>query len=956
MMFVELALQGIRGFPRLHKVALRPGLNVARTDDPARRRQLFDLLYHTVYPDPVRAEATAALADPGASQSRIALTFYGRDKQGYRIIRDTVTGATKLYRYDTQEKKYRLFSEVSSEVAQFVRVQQQLPDEVAYERLFVFDPEQQPSRRQSARTRSGAPLASGEGSGAAAVAGHPSGPYQQRAPSTREPPAGGGFGGPMNINNALVRSELEGSDPASPELSEKDKRAQLDRLKLDFKIVVRAEAAQIELDRIQARRTEIARVAEQLHGLQERASQLELHVNPAFVDLPDGLAEKLRTYESREKKYSAEHHRLTEERARLLADAELEQSLSQDRYFLIGVGGAAACLVAAVLLRHVGLALANVPFAMVAVGAGFRWVADLEQRHRLEVKAAGIEKQLERLTRNHELDVAAPQKLMKVLGKTDAADLIQELDVEQAKINALSRVKARIARLKKDPKISQADRELERLDAAARKLDREIVGASGSAAGAEQIRRRIRVLEKELNVRPSELPAVPDPLMGAPDGGFSDGVQVETGDVFDPLESMENSVVSYIQASTTDSLPPMPAPGEAIPPTPDIPPAPRLRPRETSVPGVVAHRSSTLDLPAGGRASSTPPMSMNDTWTSSDLPQLLEESEDTGSSGSARPSATTPASPSRIPSRSGSRVSRTPSRVGPAPTGAHRAPSVIEGTPTSPPPSRPSARGSSGVYRAPTRRVPSVMGPPPAAPSPPPSPRKDAGPFDFSGGYLTIDDEDEGYESTESGYDSGYGPGRDGSGNGGGATSAGAANQSPSWLCVGGGWGYGSQPPAGRHYGGPGGGDDPPLAPDRSRDLVVAATDLLQVQTDVLDELLAQRLGQYLMAFTDKRLRRAQFGPRGEVLLAGKTGDFVAYPDLEDDLVDLADASIKMALVEMVIRQFRIPVLLDDPFVDFPKARRTLVGQMLAYLSSATQVIIATPVQDLQGHVVTLDR
>ena len=849
MMFVELALQGIRGFPRLHRISMRPGLNIARSKSPEHRRALLDLLYHTLFPDPSRGQATAALADPGASQSRIALTFYGRDKQGYRIIRDTTTGATKLYRYDTLQKKYRLLSEMSSEASQFVRVQQQLPDEVAYERLFIFDGYQCPSRGEQARTRSGAPLASMIEESAPLAPGS-----LRAAPPRLLSNAGsmpgpdsplGGIGSAMNYNNALVQSELAAptSESRPDEASDGEKREQLDRWRRDLKAMVRAERAQEELDRISARRSEISTAAEQVRGLRTQVEALKGRMNPAFHDLPDGLADRMQNHKVREKKYAEDRQKVSEEQGSLLEAAEAGSRLWTDRYFLAGVGGAAACFVLAAVTSRPALALANIPCALIAVGAGFRWVNDREQRHRYRLKAAALEKQLERLDRNHELDTAATRKLMKVLGTTDVSDLIGDIEAHEMLKGELNDLQAQHDQVVEQTNAAEADRELRQLDARVQQLEAEVMGASGSSLTVEQLQRKVRQLERELNVAPEDMTS--DPLMASTsEAAFAQVAGSPTGEIPDPYPWLDTSVVGPSEGSArraaarTGSFPP--TRGASTPPTPDIP-KPALR--ETSVPGVIAHRSTTMDIPPDG---------------------------------------------ARAPSVRGARAAQ------------DTEPDVLH-----------------------PRRVQQTES------------------LD-----LFPEDDDEG-----SGYGDGYGAGRGVHGGGGAKTAAGIGVDGCFAIGMGGGFGGGGF--GGGGYGA-GGSDGGTVNPDRSRDLVGAAVDILQVQVDDLGGKLGPRLGQYITAFTDKQLRRVEFGPRGEVRVAPKTGDFVAYPDLDPELVDLVDWSIKMALIEMIVRHSQIPVLLDDPFKGFPKGRRTLVGQMLAYLSSATQVIMATPVPDLHGHAIDI--
>src|SRR5687767_12617477 len=103
MILVELALQGVKGFPPQVRMGLKPGLNVFRSADPNVRASLVDAAYHALFPDPSRGSATAHLV--GGSPARIALTFFGRDKITYRVLREADNGATKLYKFEPEQNQ-----------------------------------------------------------------------------------------------------------------------------------------------------------------------------------------------------------------------------------------------------------------------------------------------------------------------------------------------------------------------------------------------------------------------------------------------------------------------------------------------------------------------------------------------------------------------------------------------------------------------------------------------------------------------------------------------------------------------------------------------------------------------------------------------------------------------------------------------------------------------------------
>jgi hypothetical protein len=132
------------------------------------------------------------------------------------------------------------------------------------------------------------------------------------------------------------------------------------------------------------------------------------------------------------------------------------------------------------------------------------------------------------------------------------------------------------------------------------------------------------------------------------------------------------------------------------------------------------------------------------------------------------------------------------------------------------------------------------------------------------------------------------------------------------------------------------------------------AVDLLSVDVDALADAIAKRLGQYLLAFTDKKHQGAKFGARGELtVIPAGDGDPVPYAALEGEELDMVDAALRFSLIEAILREVRVPVIFDDPFEKFPPKRRKLLAQMIGYLGNTTQVIALTGLADLEGHQVS---
>lgn len=537
MILLELALQGVRGFPPLTRIAFRPGMNVARTVDPVQRRALLDAIYHVMYPDPARSGATAKLADPAAKESRIALTFYGRDKATYRLVREVVTGGVSLHKFDAEQNKYNALTRVANETAQYLRVQQQLPDEVAYERLFVYAPEALLSLGTRARTRSGVAVASGLGevvapSGpglplggppGAALGGPPGAGLAGRGPSglsgTRPAsgayrPGSGSHGrGPsglqpsLHMTNALVMAsgDLPGvADDGGEEVDLEEKKRDLERLREELIVVRRSEGAQKELDRLNLRKAELAGKAEEVKGLKESLDKLrrQAEQDRSLRDLTKGVGEKIKTFEESETKYQADRNKLLDEAnevERLLGETVIV-GLKEDRYFLISTLLAVLFIMLAIALSRPWIALVNVLCALVAAGAAFRWVGDLERRARGEQRLGGIKEREQRLEKQHEVDTAVVRNLMEKLELSSPSQLLERVDaVEQldAQINATAES---LQQLLGEPGVAEAEAELKAILPQIEKLEAETIAVQ-SVHSAETLERMVQALEKEIEGR-----------------------------------------------------------------------------------------------------------------------------------------------------------------------------------------------------------------------------------------------------------------------------------------------------------------------------------------------------------------------------------------------------------------------------------------------------------------------
>jgi len=754
MILVEIALQNAKTFPPKARLALRGGLNVLHVASSDQRSILVDAVYFALFPDPSRSSATEWFVEDPAQPARVALSVYGRDKKAYRILRDSRSGATRLHRFEPEKKRYELLTEVTTEAAQFIRVQQQLPDEVSFERLFVVAPDNRPSLGMRARSRSGTPVvadALGTGSFPSMSGitgsltgdgfGAPPGAGGGWAAGAGTPPRGVSraetFGSSLNMTNALVQSELEGGSAVEPaEARREDLLRELRNLERHIEVGKRAEVVQAELDQLQRRRADLVQRAEVLVRARAQADDLERELeqfDPRLAELSPKLDERLEAFEEAEARYRTDIDRLAQETQALGYASETLDLLALDRdpYFLGGIAVALVALLLAFLFDLPWVALFNLAGAAVAAGAAFRYVGDLENRERLETRSKATDERRARIEKQHELETAMVRRSMEKLEVEDHRELGRRVAEFTATRDRLEEAREAVQRAEADPQIMGAAEELESVNARIQELEPQVMGSAGSLQSVEQMERRIAVLRRELGAEASE----------------------------------------------------------------------------TSVP-------------------------------------------------------------------------------------------VIEGT------------------------------------------------ADVGEPRPLLSDEDDSDDGYESGYGSTESPGEPG------ASMAGA------WLAAAStGSGDGPSGP-GRGYGGSYGGagyDGGGLPPDRSRDLVQAGADLVQMDVEGLIESFKPRLLQYLSALSDGRLVACDFGPRGELSVEGRDGQARPYAQLGGEGLDLVDLALRLALVEGVVSRTRIPLLVDDVGTDFPPRRRKLFVQMLAHLSRLTQVVVLTPKSDLEGHAVSVE-
>jgi hypothetical protein len=123
------------------------------------------------------------------------------------------------------------------------------------------------------------------------------------------------------------------------------------------------------------------------------------------------------------------------------------------------------------------------------------------------------------------------------------------------------------------------------------------------------------------------------------------------------------------------------------------------------------------------------------------------------------------------------------------------------------------------------------------------------------------------------------------------------------------------------------------------KDLLARAAGLLNLPPGELWSQLAARLTAYLVALTDRRVASGNLDGQGVLVLTAPDGRSGPYTTLPPPLRDLVYVALRLALLERVGGQKRLPVVVDDAFAPLDAPKRALIGKMLKGISTQTQVI-----------------
>lgn len=452
MYVVQLAVEGMRGFPERVRFGFRGHLDVVRAADRDKREGLIDVLFHTLFPDPDRSFATEKWVIPDSRAGRAVVTVAGKDRRAFRLLRNLASGSVKLYRYDREKNAHHLMSSDIREASQFLRVQMQLPDDASYERLFLFAAGARPSVAGFV-SRTGADLFGGA---AASGPGRPAGGLQggllgasalasgteQRSeltsafplPSVLQESTGvhampSGF----SMHNALVQHELELSGTADlvAESSDEDLQAKHRELTQSLGRARQRDQAERALGVLAEKETKAETAIAEMRTLAERQEQLrqEIDALQALAQLPPDFKARLGRHEVQKATYLNDRKRVDTEAERLARSLEASPApWWREPRTVAGLAGAGLCLLGAPLLDLPILGLAQIGFGCLAGWGGLSTLAELQSFEALQDDRRQLEEESQKLERRYSLDTSTVRGMMSRFDDMSTDELVARVE------------------------------------------------------------------------------------------------------------------------------------------------------------------------------------------------------------------------------------------------------------------------------------------------------------------------------------------------------------------------------------------------------------------------------------------------------------------------------------------------------------------------------------------------
>jgi hypothetical protein len=133
---------------------------------------------------------------------------------------------------------------------------------------------------------------------------------------------------------------------------------------------------------------------------------------------------------------------------------------------------------------------------------------------------------------------------------------------------------------------------------------------------------------------------------------------------------------------------------------------------------------------------------------------------------------------------------------------------------------------------------------------------------------------------------------------------------------------------------------------DSSARLLDRAAELFAVERADLPRILQDRVGQYMVALSERKWSAVEIGAAAGMVCVGAPGRRAFY-ELPGRDADVAHLSLQLTIIETYAGRFKVPVILDDPFAFLTPAQQALAARMLKSLGQRTQVLHRTTTRAL---------
>lgn len=409
MLFTEIAVQNVAGFPPAARIPLRPGLNAF----VAREADLIALLRALLIPVEGDADALRGVGAP----RKIALTITADDGTAYRLVRD-LDGGRSLLRSDPVTRKAVKLSDDSAEISDLLQNTLGLPPEVYLARHFWLAAADLPSRQQKPKPAESL-VATGN---SADIATFTPEEGRRRLPE---------------LQAELARAEtFEKAQDAAYELQQR-----LESIAKDYGPLQEME------DKIEAMADQIATSQRALAGAKGAEARIR--------KFPEAIARREAALTALKQK--REEYELHSTTLPGLMD------LLRDQMVIGGLAGAALCIVGAFLAGSAALVALDIVPLGVAAFAAWRWVGSVESADHTQRSLTDLVELEKRTRKQFEVETAPVYAAMATIGVDSPAELLTKLEqVEMLESRRVALVRE-FEQRKRDPDLARVEQERERV-------------------------------------------------------------------------------------------------------------------------------------------------------------------------------------------------------------------------------------------------------------------------------------------------------------------------------------------------------------------------------------------------------------------------------------------------------------------------------------------------------------